>query len=706
LKKKFTAHGRFFSLTRFSGLVGLAGIAALLVLSLANEYREADRHAQVEAENLSRVLEEHTLAVVQKIDLLLRDVQRHVHPADMRLAREAGGPRARELHALLKSHLESVPEMSLLHLINAKGEHLHSSLASLPRANLADRPYFQRQRDDAAAGLVISSPVVSRTTGNWTLILSRRLNFEDGSFAGTVQASLDMGYFQQLYRSLDLGTHGTVLLRDRELHLAARFPPSEKDMGKSTLGHPAAPFLEKGLKHGVYHAKSPLDAVERVYSFRQVGDLPLIVLAGLAKDDYLAEWRRHVWQSGISVVILGLLAIGFGLRQRQAEEAIREREDKYKILFESANDGIFLQDATGFVDCNERGASMYGLAKADVIGHSPAEFCPERQPDGRLSAEVAAEKTQAALGGKPQFFEWQPRRADKTPFDVEISLSRVEFGGSVYLQAIVRDISKRKLAEARIHELNETLEQRVTEETAKNREKDHLMMQQSRLAAMGEMIGNIAHQWRQPLSALSVLLQNIRLDYEDGLLDRSEVEDYTKTGTHLIQKMSATIDDFRNFFKPNKDKQSFRPSDSVEEALKLISHCFNNNNIEVAFEKCGDPCDVMGYPNEFSQVVLNALTNAKEIIVEKKILGKVHIRVEKGTDMATISIRDNGGGVPEGILPKIFDPYFTTKEKGTGIGLYMSKMIMDNMGGDITIHNVEDGAEVLLTLPLAKETAA
>jgi PAS domain S-box-containing protein len=130
--------------------------------------------------------------------------------------------------------------------------------------------------------------------------------------------------------------------------------------------------------------------------------------------------------------------------RKRMEEKLWEKESKYRTLFESANDGIFIQDSTGFRDCNQRGAEMYGLPKEKLIGRSPAEFTPERQPDGRLSAEVAGEKIRAALDGVPQVFEWRPLRADGNPFDVEITLNRLEIGGSMFLQAIVRDITERK----------------------------------------------------------------------------------------------------------------------------------------------------------------------------------------------------------------------------------------------------------------------
>ena len=168
----------------------------------------------------------------------------------------------------------------------------------------------------------------------------------------------------------------------------------------------------------------------------------------------------------------------------------------------------------------------------------------------------------------------------------------------------------------------------------------------------------------------------------------------------------------RLFCGRHDPKENFRVGDAIEEAIKLVSSSFHNHEIAVEVSASEEASIAFGYPNEFAQVVLNALSNAKDAIGGKpgaatsgqirKIAGKVSVHIEKGTDAIFVSICDNGGGIPEEVLGKVFDPYFTTKEKGTGIGLYMSKMIMANMGGDITIRNVADGAEVLITLPLEK----
>lgn len=437
--------------TRLSGLAGLAGVMALLLLSLGNEYQEAEKQAQSEVETLSRVLEEHALAIVQQVDLVLHDVQSHVRPNDMRLRHMSGDASARKFHALLKSHHDDVPELSLLHLINASGEHIHSSLAVLPNVNLADRQYFQRQKNEAAAGLVISAPVISRVTGNLTLILSRRINFGDGRFAGTVQASLDMKYFQHFYHSLNLGKHGMVALYDQTLSLAARYPPSEKDMGKiSSLD--AKLFIQNGISHATYHTKSSLDGVSRIESFRQVGNLPLYVFAGIAENDYLAEWRRHAWQYGIGLVIFSIMLIMIGKRQRLAEEALLKSENRFRNALEHAAIGMALVSPDGkFVQVNH--------AFCDIVGYKQEELLNLTLETITHPDDVAMDHThiKEMEAGKIRSYEIEKRYVRKDGRIVwvqnTVSISRDATEGQRKIIQQVQDITLRKeLAQQLEHE--------------------------------------------------------------------------------------------------------------------------------------------------------------------------------------------------------------------------------------------------------------
>lgn len=253
--------------------------------------------------------------------------------------------------------------------------------------------------------------------------------------------------------------------------------------------------------------------------------------------------------------------------------------------------------------------------------------------------------------------------------------------------------------EEKTHELqhlNQSLEIKIQEELEKGKQKDILLHNQSRFASMGEMIGNIAHQWRQPLNALSITIQKMQRYYELGRLDEETLHKSIEKSTKLIQKMSSTIDDFMGFFREDKVKIEFDINEAIDETLSLLEASIKNNFIQLEFHKSPLPTSIEGYKGEFTQVILNIISNAKDALKQNDISNPtIIIKVVKEDDFVSIFIEDNAGGVPNEIIQKIFDPYFTTKEdgKGTGIGLYMSKIIVENnMGGTLQVYNKEAGA--------------
>ncbi|MCG3664665.1 HAMP domain-containing histidine kinase [Aliarcobacter butzleri] len=252
--------------------------------------------------------------------------------------------------------------------------------------------------------------------------------------------------------------------------------------------------------------------------------------------------------------------------------------------------------------------------------------------------------------------------------------------------------------------LNTELEEKVIVETSKQKEQEQLLIQQTRLAAMGEMIGNIAHQWRQPLNALGLILQNLKFSYEIGELDEKMIDKSVKKATMLTENMSKTIDDFRNFFRPNKAKENFKINEGITKAVELIESTFEHNNIKLEKDFVSSEIEFFGFANEFSQVILNLLTNAKDAVLENKIENPlIIIQTKIDDEYIYISIKDNGLGIKDEIINKIFEPYFTTKDegKGTGIGLYMSKIIIENnMNGKIEVKNEQNGANVIIKLPI------
>ncbi len=250
--------------------------------------------------------------------------------------------------------------------------------------------------------------------------------------------------------------------------------------------------------------------------------------------------------------------------------------------------------------------------------------------------------------------------------------------------------------ELRNQEILDSIESKVDDAVKQVREKDQIMYQNARLASMGEMIGNIAHQWRQPLNALTLLIQSFGIKNETGNLNKEFVQKQVDEGMRLANSMSDTIEDFRNFFLPSKNKELFSLKKAIGDTLEMSSFFCKDENISISLDGEED-IKIYGYANEFSQVILNFINNARENFRQREIDQdkKIFINITKAKlgkqPIAKIEFIDNGGGIDEHIIDRIFEPYFTTKHKstGTGIGLYMSKQIIETqMNGTLNAKTI------------------
>ena len=238
------------------------------------------------------------------------------------------------------------------------------------------------------------------------------------------------------------------------------------------------------------------------------------------------------------------------------------------------------------------------------------------------------------------------------------------------------------------------------------KQKDEMLIDQSKHAAMGDMISVIAHQWRQPLSAISMDASNILIDIEMGNLDVNESKKYANNIIKQTQHLSQTIDDFRNFFKPDKEISKVNIKNVLNQTLSIVADSLKNNNIELksTFET---QSEVDAYPRDLMQVFVNIITNAKDALVSNKTKNaQINIKVYEDEKYVNTEICDNGGGVDTETLPKLFDPYFSTKDEknGVGLGLYMSKMIIEkHLNGVIEAHNKDNGACFTVRLLKSKE---
>ena len=240
----------------------------------------------------------------------------------------------------------------------------------------------------------------------------------------------------------------------------------------------------------------------------------------------------------------------------------------------------------------------------------------------------------------------------------------------------------------------------------KTKEIEAQLAQHSKLAAMGEMMGSIAHQWRQPLNELNINIEMLEEFYEYGAIDEKFISEFVSKNTNTIRFLSKTITDFSDFFRVNKQKLHFNIKQKIENTLDIVATQLKNNHISLSL-KCDD-IEAYGLPGEFQQVILNIINNAKDAIVDKKIdNGKIEISLSKKENQVIIKISDNAGGIPKEILDRIYEPYFTTKEQGSGIGmgLYISKMIIEqNLGGKLYAKNENDGALFIIELGMNNGT--
>lgn len=255
----------------------------------------------------------------------------------------------------------------------------------------------------------------------------------------------------------------------------------------------------------------------------------------------------------------------------------------------------------------------------------------------------------------------------------------------------------------KIDTLNRTLEKRVAEEVARNREKDRMMFYQNRLAQMGEMISMIAHQWRQPLNNLSILTQSLIRHYRQGRLDDEKILTFEKRSNTLIRQMSRTIDDFRNFFRPDKKKVPFILGDVLRQVREIVAPVLEKDSILLHVKCPPKIVEIIGYPNELGQVILNLVNNAKDAFKDRNIKEKrIELKIDETEDSVRLIVEDNAGGIPPEYLDKIFDPYFSTKsaKNGTGLGLYISRQIVEeHMGGRLRVSNTDIGARFEMIFP-------
>ena len=362
------------------------------------------------------------------------------------------------------------------------------------------------------------------------------------------------------------------------------------------------------------------------------------------------------------------------------EESLEDSLYSFKTLFNSTMEMIVIHDQGICIDANNVAIKFFKFKNKDqLIGRNLLDFVDKKYK------EIV----------KRNYL------IDTLPYEFELIINEQKY------ICLAQD----KFIELDNHRLKLTTLIDITELKAK----DRLLFQQSKMASMGEMIGNIAHQWRQPLSVISTCASGAKFEKEMNVLSDERLYESLDLIMENTQYLSKTIDDFRNFFKVDKDIEDFNINESIKKVLKLVKSSIQNHNIKVKtiFQ---DDLIIKGLPNEFLQVIINIINNAKDVIILNSVNERyIDIKTYKKENYCFIEISDNGGGVDESIISKVFEPYFTTKHQsqGTGIGLYMShQIIVEHMQGTISMKNIDfqienksyKGCKVVIKIPLNEKT--
>lgn len=386
--------------------------------------------------------------------------------------------------------------------------------------------------------------------------------------------------------------------------------------------------------------------------------------------------------------------------EKKSNELIKQKK-LFQTLFDKSSDGVLLLKDRKVIDCNEASLYILQFKKDELLNKYISDLAIK--DDSTYSSQKINDYIYNALEEGICTFEWL-YQIDTRLIWLEFVLTSVKIQDENLVHTVIRDITKRKKIESEVEILTLKLKDKVNEEIKKNEEKTAQLIHQSKLAQMGEMLSMIAHQWRQPLTAISATTSNLLLKATlDEKITNDELKEELEFISEYSQHLSLTISDFRNFFKPDKVKTTITLEELLDKSLNIIKTSFESKNITLVKKyECHKSLNL--FATEVQQVILNILKNAEDILIDKDILDKkVSVKTYSQDDYAIIEISDNAGGIPNDILYKIFQPYFSTKKEkeGTGLGLYMSRTIInEHCKGALSARNSTQGAIFTIKLPI------
>ena len=676
----------------------IAVILINLAYTLWQDRRDTLAEGTRQTTNLAQALDEQTRGTFNSIELTLLATER-----DLQLLGRIGKSNDRAVHELLLEQLKPLQFVRALFVVDAGGKMVHDT-DSFPAAdfNFADRPYFLAHRDRRAAGLYIGAPVQSRTRNVWFISVSRRLSHPDGSFAGVVVAAVEPMALTRFYDSLNVGRTGAVALFLEDGPLLARSPMLESALGKAFGDRTFDRQRMAQREVEISDRKSAIDGIDRIATCRHTAGRPLVVCVALGKDELLAAWRSKALAYGlISVVFmvfigwLGTLTFCELRRRDQLLDAIRKSEERFRLIWETSNDAVQIVDTASIIHyANAATLSTFGYDPAEVLGRPLSLLQPPRLASGHASG-IARYLSTGERKLNWRSVETFGQHRDGREFPVEISFSEVEFDGQRMFAGFIRDISRRKDAEAKVARMNDELEQRVRERTAQ------LERANQELEAFGY---SVSHDLRAPVRHVDGYA---RLALEQSPPPDAGTRRFLEKITRSAARMAMLIDDLLSLSRAGRTElQTSRVelTKIVNDARKEALRDAGGRNI---VWKIDELPAVSGDPGLLHQVFVNLLGNAIKFSAEAPAaVIEVRALLPAAAGEVRISVRDNGVGFDMQYVDKLFGVFQRLHSgdrfEGTGIGLATVRRIVERHGGRVWAESEPGkGAVFYLQLPRA-----
>jgi len=672
-----------------AGLIALnLLVCALAGLSLYKSHTKYEARAVTATQNWSFLLAQDLASSFDKIDLTILSVK---DETEREMA--AGRINAQRLNRFIALQASRQTDLDSVRVADARGDVLYGTGVQAGREiNAGDRDFFQRLRDESSSGLVISKPVVGRISGKWSIVLARRVNHPNGTFAGVAYAVIFLERFQQGFAKLDLGPHGVVSLRDLDLGTVVRHPEPQEvgtAIGSRTFSKEWPQKLKENPLFGSYYAVG-LDGNNRALSYQRVSKYPFFLTVGLFPGDYLAGWRDELQKTLGLVFLFMLLTVFYGLAMRtvwkrreedsthllnMSQTALGHSEGQFQQLAEAMPQIAFTTQPDGNRDyVNSRWQEYVGASLHEGLGW------------GWLNAVHSEDKSLIEVN-------WQRGLATGQPIECEY---RIKSAKGEYRWHLLRALPVRGLAGV------------VSKWVGTATDIDDAKRLQQKLATddkkKDEFIATLAHELRNPLAPIRNALHIMRLSTERRVQDESR-NMIERQVEHLIRLVDDLFDMSRiTQGRLGLNTQRVDLRSVLQDAIAASRLRIEKQKHTFTATLPQAPVLVNGDATRLAQVVSNLLNNAARYTPDG---GQIALSASCEGNEVVLSVRDNGIGIPEGMLFTIFD-MFTQGERlenhlgGMGIGLTLVKRIVEMHGGCVEARSAGPacGAEFVVRLPI------